>query len=125
MIGRVFVYGTMQPGQLRWPALTPFAIRSDAVPPVCASGRLFDPGYGWPAAVFDPISSDQVPGVVVTLRPESIREALMALDAVEGVTQGLFKRIVIDVGGQLCWAYHWPGPTNGFRRIDCWPTVAE
>jgi hypothetical protein len=36
---RLFVYGTLQPGRLRWPALAPYAAghRPAAVP-----GRLYD-----------------------------------------------------------------------------------
>jgi len=114
------VYGTLKPGQSRWPILAPFTIRSDANSRASACDRLFDAGYGWPAAVFDSRVRDQVPGVVVAIRPESINAALAALDAVEGVASGLFRRIVIDVDGQPCWVYHWPGPTDESRRVARW-----
>lgn len=119
MSTRVFVYGTLKPGQHRWPALARFADgeRSEAQ----AAGRLFDPGWGWPAAVFDAEHTGRIPGVVVAIAPDSIREALAALDDIEGVAGGLFQRVLIDAGGQPCWAYHWPGPTAGFRRIGAWP----
>lgn len=50
----VFVYGTLKPGEVRWPILAPFVMHPTAgggEASVC--GKLFDTGYGWPAAVFD------------------------------------------------------------------------
>ena len=47
---RLFVYGTLQPGRLRWPFLEPFAL---AHRPATVAGRLYDSGKGWPAAVFE------------------------------------------------------------------------
>ncbi|MBP3083102.1 gamma-glutamylcyclotransferase family protein [Mycolicibacterium fortuitum] len=121
MSNPVFVYGTLQPGQPRWPALAPFALRSGVSWSVSVAGRLFDTGYGWPAAVFDPVTSDQIPGVVVSVRPESTTDALAALDDVEGVATGLFLRVVVHIEGQPCWAYQWSHPTDRFRRIARWP----
>ena len=43
----LFVYGTLQPGRLRWPFLEPFAIGHR---PADVYGELFDSGYGWPVA---------------------------------------------------------------------------
>jgi gamma-glutamylcyclotransferase (GGCT)/AIG2-like uncharacterized protein YtfP len=116
----VFVYGTLKPGQHRWPTLAPFASGEQAAVSASAPGRLFDTGYGWPAAVFDPRAADLVPGVVVALHPASADEALSVLDDVEGVDSGLFRRVLVDVEGRRCWAYHWPGKTEGFRRIAHW-----
>ena len=118
MSTEVFVYGTLKPGQHRWPVLAPFV--TEAAIPGLAPGRLFDTGYGWPAAVFDPRAADRVPGVVVGLQPASTDEALAVLDDVEGVDSGLFRRILIDVEGRPCWAYHWPGGTREFERIALW-----
>jgi gamma-glutamylcyclotransferase (GGCT)/AIG2-like uncharacterized protein YtfP len=116
----VFVYGTLKPGQHRWPVLAPFTLGDGAVVSAAAPGRLFDTGYGWPAAVFDPRTAGRVPGVVVGLHPASTDQALAVLDDVEGVDSGLFRRILIDVEGRPCWAYHWPGETGEFRRITFW-----
>jgi gamma-glutamylcyclotransferase (GGCT)/AIG2-like uncharacterized protein YtfP len=116
----VFVYGTLKPGQHRWAVLAPFTAAPEAADPASGPGRLFDTGYGWPAAVFDPRAADRVPGVVVPLHPASADEALAVLDDVEGVDSGLFRRVLIDVEGRACWAYHWPGPTGEFRRITLW-----
>ena len=43
----LFVYGTLQPGHLRWPFLEPFAIGHG---PADVYGQLFDSGDGWPVA---------------------------------------------------------------------------
>ena len=125
MTTRAFVYGTLKPGQSRWHILEPFAVRADADSSASAQGQLFDTGYGWPAAVFDSSLSEQVHGVVVTIKSEAINEALATLDAVEDVAGGLFRRILIEVDGQPCWAYNWPGPTDEFRRIARWPPAAK
>ena len=121
MSREVFVYGTLKPGQSRWQVLAPFAVRAESDVEDSASGRLFDTGYGWPAAVFAPGVDDRVPGVVITLAPDSVDDALAVLDEVEGVDSGLFRRVLIDVDGRPCWTYHWPGTTEGFQRIDSWP----
>ena len=47
---RLFVYGTLQPGRLRWPVLAPFATGHR---PASVPGTLHDTGNGWPVAVFD------------------------------------------------------------------------
>ena len=116
----VFVYGTLKPGQHRWAILAPFVIEPEPAVSASASGRLFDTGYGWPAAVFDPRAADRVPGVVVALHPASAEEALAVLDDGEGVYSGLFRRVLVDVEGRPCWTYHWPGATAEFRRITLW-----
>ena len=123
MTSRVFVYGTLQPGQPRWPLLSPFGIQIGSLAQAC--GALFDTGYGWPAAVFDVDAPTEVPGVVVAIHAEMLEEALASLDEVEGVDGGLFQRVVIDVGGLSCWAYHWPESTEAFHRIQRWPRGGE
>jgi len=119
----IFVYGTLKPGQHRWPVLASFGNQSDGARSARARGALFDTGYGWPAAVFDGGAAAEVPGVVVSMRAEMLHEALATLDEVEGVAGGLFQRVVIDVDGQSCWAYHWPGATVAFRQIERWPPL--
>ena len=68
---RLFVYGTLQPGRLRWPLLAPFAIRHR---PAAVPGTLHDTGNGWPIAVFDP-ADGEVPGVLVDLDADPDRLA--------------------------------------------------
>ena len=118
---RIFVYGTLKPGQERWPILAPFVAPPDAGCAAAVRGTVFDTGYGWPAAVFDSAAGMGVVGVVLRLHPASTGEAIATLDAIEGVETGLFQRIRIEIDGTDCWTYHWPGSTAGFQPLGCWP----
>ena len=114
---RLFVYGTLMPGEARWRLLEPLAAHDDAVPAE-AAGYLYRTPYGWPAAVFDDAAAGLVPGVVVTLRDP--QRALPVLDEVEGTSTGLFERRLVTTTAGACFAYHWPGPVTGFRPIASW-----
>lgn len=119
---RLFVYGTLQPGRLRWPVLAPFATghRSASV-----AGTLHDTGHGWPVAVFHPGDGD-VPGVLVDLDPGRLDDTLALLDRIEGTVAGLLVRVVVTTtDGATAWAYHWPSTTAGMRRISGWESVDE
>lgn len=114
---RLFVYGTLMPGEARWRLLEPLAARGGMVRAE-AAGYLYRTPYGWPAAVFDEMAAVTVPGLAVTLRdPEG---ALPVLDEVEGAGTGLFERRLIMTTAGACLAYHWPGPVDGFRPIASW-----
>lgn len=135
MTARLFVYGTLMPGEARWHLLSPF-VSSAGPEPATAGGRLYRTPYGWPAAVLDDdaVPDDAaalrddaalrggrgatVPGVVVTLREPG--RALPVLDEIEGTGTGLFERRLITTTAGRCWAYHWPGATAGFRPIASW-----
>jgi gamma-glutamylcyclotransferase (GGCT)/AIG2-like uncharacterized protein YtfP len=120
---RLFVYGTLQPGRLRWPLLEPFATGSA---PASVPGALYDSGKGWPVAVFDGDPSDAVPGVLVDLDPHRLDAALELLDQVEGGVTDLVRRVVVTTTGQLAaWAYHWSATTAGMRRIARWDAPVE
>lgn len=56
---RLFAYGTLQPGHLRWPFLEPYAV---AHRPATVPGALFDSGCGWPVAAFS--GPELVPGTL-------------------------------------------------------------
>ena len=116
-IARLFVYGTLMPGEERWHLLEPLAAPG-APQAATAAGLLYRTPYGWPAATFEPAHPGAVPGLVVTLRDPGI--ALPALDEIEGTGTGLFERRVIKTTAGECWAYHWPGPTSGFQPIASW-----
>ncbi len=115
---RLFVYGTLMPGQRRWHLLAPLAAPGEPERAE-AAGRLYRTPYGWPAAVFDPAAPAAVPGLVVTLRDPA--RALPALDEVEGTGAGLFQRRLITTTAGQCWAYHWSRQTTGFQPITTWP----
>ena len=137
MIARLFLYGTLMPGETRWRLLAPLVAPAEperaeperaeperAEPERAeAAGYLYRTPYGWPAAVFDPAASSAVPGLAVTLQDPG--RALPVLDEIEGTSAGLFHRRLITTSAGPCWAYHWPGQTSGFQAITRWKPRAE
>ena len=111
MTDLVFVYGTLLPGERRWPLLAPYAaswLDADA------DGTLWDTGRGYPAAVFAP--GGKVSGAVVRLVPALSARAVELLDAIEGEGT-LYRRVVVATSGGPALAYEWMGPTEGLRRL--------
>ncbi|WP_162941505.1 gamma-glutamylcyclotransferase family protein [Desertimonas flava] len=120
---RLFVYGTLMPGRLRWPHLQPFvtAHRSAAVP-----GTLFDSGNGWPVAVLDgsPAAGPTVPGVLVDLDAGQLDTCLELIDEVEDTATDELRRVrVTTTGGEAAWAYHFTRSVAGLTRIADWSMV--
>ena len=115
-IDRLFVYGTLKPGQSRWPALAPFV---DPLEPVVAAeveGQLWATPWGWPALTR---GTGPVRGVLVTLRPDGLEDALARLDEIEGVDTGLFERVATTTcAGTSCLMYLWPKDTEGFTLLE-------
>ncbi|MEY2457172.1 MAG: hypothetical protein QOK06_2266 [Acidimicrobiaceae bacterium] len=112
----VFVYGTLLPGEHRWPLLEPFAVGSRRA---AVAGRLFDTGRGYPCALFS--GSGSIPGAVVALDPARVEEALLLLDEVEGVTFGLYERVVATTDdGEAVWSYAWAGTMDELTPIVRW-----
>ncbi len=109
MITNLFVYGTLRPGQERWPYLAPFVIddgHDDVVP-----GVLYDTGRGYPAARFD--HSRSIHGRVYPLRIDRLAECLQLLDEVEGAVLDLFRRVAITTStGVSAWAYEYCGEVS-------------
>jgi len=108
----VFVYGTLLPGEIRWPLVEPFVV--DDGWPDRVAGRLFDTGLGYPAAVFDEPTatapSAQIVGRCLPLLATSRHRALGVLDEVEGVVAGRYERIVVRTErGHRVWAYRYGG----------------
>lgn len=123
-ITRLFVYGTLMPGRLRWPILEPFAAGRRAAN---ARGLIFDSGRGWPVAVLagpamgTEAELDVVPGYVVDLDARRIDEALVILDDVEDTATDTLRRVVVTTtAGEDAWAYHFTEATTGLHRIDRW-----
>lgn len=111
------MYGTLQPGHLRWPFLEPFAVghRAAAVP-----GRLYDSGHGWPIATLG-AGATEVPGVLVDLDPTRIDIALGLLDEVEAAATDLLARILVTTTtADEAWAYHAVAPAPGMELIPRW-----
>ncbi len=112
----LFVYGTLMPGEARWPALQPYAVSTERA---SAKGHMWDTGAGYPAARFDATGRD-VPGVLVTVAPELRAEVIGMLDRIEG--EGvLFRRVEILTSAGPAVTYEWIGPTDGFSPLpDGW-----
>lgn len=119
---RLFAYGTLQPGRLRWPFLAPFAVghRPAAVP-----GMLYDSGSGWPVAVFGAVERT-VPGTLIELDPGRLTAALARIDEIERTATDLLCRIVVTtVDGVEAWTYDCARPTAGFSPIERWDRTDE
>lgn len=114
-IDRVFVYGTLMPGDVRWHHLEPFADPAIAPGQDSVDGLLWSTPWGWPAMTD---GDGIVHGVVVRLASDRVGDALTELDAVEGAANDLFERIAVTThGGKECWIYRWPGGTDGFDQM--------
>jgi gamma-glutamylcyclotransferase (GGCT)/AIG2-like uncharacterized protein YtfP len=105
-VNRLFVYGTLQPGDERWPVLAPYVDGSATADAV--TGQLFDTGAGYPAALFG--SHGTIHGLLYTLLTDTLAEALEALDHAESSVTGIFQRVTVDThGGAQAWAYEFGG----------------
>lgn len=106
MITRLFVYGTLRPGQQRWPFLAPFV--TDEGHDESVDGVLYDTGNGYPAARFD--HTGTIHGRIYPLDLDRLDEALRLLDEVEGAVVDLFHRVAITTSSGLdAWAYEYCG----------------
>ena len=90
------------------------------------AGRLFDTGYGWPAACLvdgEVEVLDLVPGWVVEVRPESLDDVLHLLDQVE---DGFDRVTVTTRAGEAAWAYSVPsGVPDTWVPITAWTGQGE
>ncbi len=100
----LFVYGTLRPGDVRWPLLEPFV--DDEGVDDTAAGAVFDTGLDYPAAVFG--GSGRLTGRTYLLRADTVDEALRVLDLEEDTVAGLYRRVEITTGnGLAAWAYEY------------------
>lgn len=108
MTDRLFVYGTLKPGEERWALIADLV---DDVGGARTAGELVATPYGWPAAIFG--GEGEVHGHLLRARDGARDELLERCDRLEG-TGELFRRVVIDVegpeGAVEAFAYEWLGP---------------
>lgn len=98
----LFVYGTLRPGEVRWPMLAPFV--ADEGVDDAVVGQVFDTGLDYPAAVFG--EGGRILGRVYALRADTVDEALRVLDVEEDTVLGLYRRVVVTTErGVHAWAY--------------------
>lgn len=99
----VFVYGTLLPGEERWPILAQFVVGPGH--PTTVRGHLYDTGEGYPAAAFE-LGGGDVRGQVFRLDAARLTEAFAVLDEVEDAVLGLYRRVrVTTAEGLEAWAY--------------------
>ena len=98
----LFVYGTLRPGDVRWPLLERYV--DDEGEDDTATGRVFDTGLDYPAAIFG--GDGQIHGRIYRLNAALLDEGLAALDEEEETVTGLYRRVRITTGrGVEAWAY--------------------
>ena len=101
-ITHLFVYGTLRPGDVRWPLLQPFVNGEGVTDEV--DGGLYDTGLEYPAAVFG--GTGRIVGDTFELIADTIDHALAVLDEEEGTVGGLYAASLIRTrGGRVAWAY--------------------
>lgn len=101
---RLFVYGTLRPGDCRWELLEPY-VSDDGIEDAVA-GTLYDTGLDYPAAVFG--GSGRIRGIHFGLSESTREEALRELDIVEDTVDGLYRRVILTTtSGTQVWAYEY------------------
>ena len=106
-LNRVFIYGTLIPGQVRWDHLAEYV---QATEPDSTAGLLYSTPYGYPAARFDGTNTlpQQIQGQLMTIRPELLDECFELLDEVESAVVGLYHRVVVETSrGHKAWSYQY------------------
>ena len=111
VISQLFVYGTLQPGDARWPILAPYVADSGVVDRV--AGRV--PGEPLRLEI-DPVeaelgvAAEQPLGARAVVRAELLDEALAVLDDEESSVPGGYRRVVVTTdAGTKAWAYEFGG----------------
>lgn len=100
----LFVYGTLRPGDVRWPILAPYVAGDGVVD--ATPGTLYDTDIGFPAARFG--DGGTVTGLTYELLADTADEALDVLDAEEATVDGLYRRISVRTSsGRRAWAYEY------------------
>lgn len=100
----LFVYGTLQPGDVRWGFLEPYVTDDGVADSV--TGALYDTGLDFPAAIFD--EPGTITGRTYELREATIEAALAELDEVEGTVAGFYHRVsLVTSAGTHAWAYQY------------------
>ena len=105
-ITHLFVYGTLRPGDVRWPLLQPLVTGEGVADEI--DGDLYDTGFDYPAAMFG--GTGRIVGQTFELISETLDHALAVLDEEEGTVDGLYRRIAFRTrGGRNVWVYEYGG----------------
>jgi gamma-glutamylcyclotransferase (GGCT)/AIG2-like uncharacterized protein YtfP len=112
----LFVYGTLVPGGRYYDEVARWVV---AHRPARVTGRLYDTGFGYPAARFDTSNTGVVRGVVLTLRDAAV--ALARLDEFEGPE---YERVDVRTeSGEVVATYQWRDAAPALAPVDAgvWP----
>ena len=113
MTVRLFVYGTLAPGDEAWSVLEPWVVGEPVADAV--AGRLYDTGRGYPAATFSEAAGNLVHGTVVSLDAARASVAFDTLDRYEGHE---YERISVRTETGLDAAtYVWIATLTGCRPV--------
>ncbi len=105
-ITHLFVYGTLRPGDVRWPLLQPLVVGEGVADEI--DGELYDTGLDYPAAVFG--GTGRIVGETFELISDILDHALAVLDEEEATGNNLYRRVAIQTrGGRDAWAYEYGG----------------
>jgi len=115
----VFVYGTLQPDEVRWFALEG-RVEDHAGEPDHVWGRLWDTGHGYPALTLD--GDARVPGHVLRLLPDTAVQTWQDLVAIEGGVDSTYRpAVVVTESGVRALAFPYAAPpAESFRAIARW-----
>jgi len=115
----VFVYGTLQPGEVRWFALEG-RVLDESGEPDHVVGQLWDTGLGYPALTLD--GTSLCPGHVIRLAPSTAVETWRDLVAIEGGVDSTYQpAIITTVSGVRALAFPYgSSPPPHFRPITRW-----
>ncbi|ANY06242.1 gamma-glutamylcyclotransferase [Pseudonocardia sp. HH130630-07] len=108
---RVFVYGTLMPGEHAWPLLREHAAAVLPQPSFLPVGGLADTGLGRPA--LSPDTGAGVPGFTVELADPC--GALPELDRYAGPGHQRARFTLDD--GTVCWSWRWTGQRDGHTAL--------
>ena len=114
----LFVYGTLLGGAHN--DMSQFlAKHSEYVGKGYFQGRLYQVDW-YPAAILSDQSTDKVFGSVYKMT--NVPYVLRVLDIYEGVDEGAFKRVLVDVNLDTkttcnCWVYLYNQPTSNLKQI--------
>ena len=86
---RVFVYGTLKPGECRWSSLAPYV---SAYEYAVVNGYEIFVADGIPYPLVHRSACGVVSGYVCTLKPQRAEEAMSLLDRIEGFVPGDERR---------------------------------
>jgi gamma-glutamylcyclotransferase (GGCT)/AIG2-like uncharacterized protein YtfP len=108
----MFVYGTTMPGHQRYEYIQDFVAEAT---PDRVTGRLYDSGFGYPAAKFGG-GQRPIEGYLLRLRPDRVSEARRTFTEMEA---GLFEAVPVETeSGVTATGYEWIGSIDGMPLIE-------